>query len=123
MFMIIYRQFLDVLGSFPFERVPPLFYISAAIAFASSLILWIWGNGFKWLYPIVVAVHALRLSFAYFDRLYSYFHHNHRVNCIREVENWSYFYIIVAMVLLGAIVGAITKHIINKNTTNQGADQ
>jgi len=120
-FIIAFGQSFDT-GIHSLDNAALFFYQSAAVAFIASLTLGIWGNNFKFLYPVIVAVYALLFTLTYSERLYLYLHHNHGVSCIYEATDWSFFCIIMAITFIGMIIGAIAKLILNKNMTNKGAN-
>jgi len=120
-FIIAYRQSFGA-GIHPFDNAELLFYQSAALAFIASLTLGIWGNDFKLLYPVVVAIYAFLFSLAYSDdHLYLYLHHNHGVNCIFEATDWSFFYLMMAMTFVGIIIGTAVKFFIKKISSKSHA--
>jgi len=79
-----------------------------------------WGNSLKWLYPVMVVAFAYLFYEAvlYSNWVYSYLHHNHGVNDISLVINWTFFYLLTAFTFLGLIIGVVIKLITGKaNTT------
>ena len=100
-----------VVTSYPSAYVSISFYIVAATVFICAFVLGIGSNFLKWLYPLFVMFFWLLFDVAviYSNRVYLYLHHNHGVNDIRSVAEFTYFYILIAVVLLGLMIGVLKK--------------
>ena len=119
-FIVVFATGRSIVTNHPSGYVTLSFYITAATAFISALILGIWGNFLKWLYPIMVAAFAYLFSIAviYSGQVYLYLHHNHGVNDIHSAIDRTFFHLLAAITFLGLIIGVGIELIIRKaNTT------
>jgi len=119
-FIVVFAVGRGIVTTYPSEYVTLGLYITAATAFISALILGIWGNFLKWLYPIVVVIYAYLFTVAviFSDQVYSYLHHVHEVNDINLVWDSMFLYLLTVTTFLGLIIGIGIKMIIGKvNTT------
>ena len=106
----------NIVTSHPHWFATPSLIVTSLTAFSSAVMLGIFGNFLKWLYPVFVAIFGLLFSVAVFysDTVYLYLHHNHGVNDIRQAIEWTFFYALMAATFLGLGKGLLLKTIFDK---------